>query len=245
VRRLGVAVALAAALLVGCSASQGATATTVTVFAAASLREAFDEIAVELEAATGIAVRLSYGASDALAAQIRDGAPVDVFASASPAEIDAVARASGILEKRIFARNRLSVIVPARNRARIETIDDLARPDVKLVLAAAGVPAGRYAREMLRRAGIERDALRNVVSNESSVKGVLQKVALDEADAGVVYRSDVTKAVRVIDVPSSAQVVAEYPVAALRDVPAARRFVDYLLSAQGRATLERHGFLGP
>ena len=129
------------------------------------------------------------------------------------------------------------------------SLDDLGRPGIKLVLAAEGVPVGDYAREMLANAGIADEALANVVSNEDDVKGVVQKVALGEADAGIVYRTDVTATVEgdleVIDVPADVNVEAVYPIAALAGAPdPAREFVAYVLGP-GQGTLEAAGFLAP
>jgi molybdate transport system substrate-binding protein len=159
---------------------------------------------------------------------------------------------------KVFARNRLVVVVPTPNPGRIERLQDLARPGVKLVLAAEVVPAGRYSREVLARlgeapafpAGFTRDALANVVSNEENVKAVVARVQLGEADAGLAYRSDVTPAVarrvRMLEIPADQNAVAEYPIAVLAAAgnPAdARAFVDAALSAEGQRVLERHGLL--
>jgi molybdate transport system substrate-binding protein len=245
------AAALAAGLLVlaGC-ASGGPERTDIVVFAAASLTEAFGEIGRAFEQGNeGIAVRFNFGPSDGLATQITEGGPADVFASASPRWMDAVAADPGVTDRAVFARNRLVVLVPASNPARIGGLADLARPGVKLVLAAAGVPAGRYAREALAKAGIAVRAMRNLVSNEEDVKGVVQKVLLDEADAGVVYASDATPSahgrVRAIAIPAARNVIATYSIAVVRRSglpPAARAFVRFVLGA-GQKALARHGFL--
>jgi molybdate transport system substrate-binding protein len=160
----------------------------------------------------------------------------------------------------IFAYNRLVVILPAKNSARIERLENLARPGLKLVLAADAVPAGRYSRQVLRnlsgRPGFgpdyERRVLANVVSEEENVKGVVAKVQLDEADAGVVYRSDVTPGLaaklRVLDIPAAVNVVPSYPIVVLstaRAPDAARAFVELVRGVEGRATLARHGLTPP
>ena len=243
---------LASLLIVGiaCGGTDpGGTSDPVTVFAAASLTEAFTQIAGEYEELHGVEVRLSFGPSDGLATQIQEGAPADVFASASPKWMDAVASDPGVTDRADFARNVLVVIVPAGDPADIATIDDLGKPGIKLVLAAEGVPVGDYAREMLANAGIADDALANVVSNEDDVKGVVQKVALGEADAGIVYRTDVTASVAAdlepVDVPDDVNVVAVYPIAALaRASEHARGFVEYVLGP-GQETLQAAGFLSP
>jgi molybdate transport system substrate-binding protein len=234
--------------------------TSLQVFAAASLSEAFQEIAHLLEQRRpGLAVRLNFAGSQQLATQIEQGAPADVFASADQQwmayakEHDLIAR-----DPTIFARNRLVVIVPTTNPARIHRLQDLARAGVKLVLGAEAVPVGHYSRMALR--NLSRDpafssdfaerALRNVVSEEENVKSVVVKVQLGEADAGMVYRSDVTSSVsrfvHLLQIPESANVIASYPIATMRgarDSTAARTFVDLVLSKDGQAILERHGFL--
>ncbi len=219
------------------------------MFGAASLTEAFTQIADEYRELHGIEVRLSFGPSDGLATQIQEGAPADVFASASPKWMDAVADDPGVTDRANFARNVLVVIVPAEDPAGIVTVDDLGEPGIKLVLAAEGVPVGDYAREMLANAGIADEALANVVSNEDDVKGVVQKVALGEADAGIVYRTDVTASVagdlETVDVPDDVNVVAVYPIAALAGTSEhARGFVEYVLGP-GQETLQAAGFLPP
>jgi molybdate transport system substrate-binding protein len=222
---------------------------TLTVFAAASLTEAFTEIADAFEAEHAqVEVRLSFGPSDGLATQIQEGAPADVFASASPRWMDAVAEDPGVSDRRDFARNLLIVITPADDPAGISSVQDLARPGIDLVLAAEGVPVGDYARELLDNAGIADAALGNVVSNEDDVKGVVQKVALGEADAGIVYRTDVTPAVaddlRTIEVERRVNVIATYPIAVVEGSASgvAATFVDYVTGA-GQAQLRAAGFL--
>jgi molybdate transport system substrate-binding protein len=250
VSRGGVSAVIAAALLLaGCGGDTGDEPPTLTVFAAASLTEVLTELAADFEDANpGVQVRLSFGPSDGLATQIQEGAPADVFASASSSWMDAIEEDPGISDRADFARNRLIVIVPADDPAGIASVDELARPGVKLVLAAEGVPAGDYARELLSNAGIAHEALANVVSNEDDVKGVVQKVALGEADAGIVYRTDVTDAVavdlRTIDVPDDLSVIATYPIAAVEggDVDLARAFID-LVTGDGQRRLADAGFL--
>jgi len=232
----------------------------LTVFAAASLTEAFGEAGTAFERRhSGIRVRLSFGGSQQLAAQLRLGAEADLFASADDRAM-AVVRRAGLLADApaVFARNRLVVITPASNPGRVERLADLARPGVKLVLAADAVPAGRYAREVLDRLSrapgfdpdFRRRVLRNLVSEEENVRAVVGKVRLGEADAGIVYRSDLSAAppgeIRVLEIPDRYNVVAAYPIARLRGSPRgalAAAFVRFLLSGEGQAVLERHGFL--
>lgn len=243
------AVVLSVLLVAGCGGDGGDGTSTLTVFAAASLTDAFTEIATDFEDANpGVQVRLSFGPSDGLATQIQEGAPADVFASASPTWMDAVEEDPGVSDRVDFARNLLIVITPRDDPADVGSVEDLARPGVKLVIAAEGVPAGEYAREVLSNAGIADEALANVVSNEDDVKGVVQKVALGEADAGIVYRTDVTAAVasdlRAIDVPDELNVIATYPIAAVTGghVSLARAFVD-LVVGDGQRVLADAGFL--
>ena len=224
---------------------------TLTVFAAASLTDAFTEIAADFESEhPGLEVRLSFGPSDGLATQIQEGAPAQVFASASPTWMDAVAEDPGVTDRADFARNLLVVITPADDPAGIASLEDLGKPGIKLVLGAEGVPVGDYAREMLANAGIGDAALANVVSNEDDVKGVVQKVALGEADAGVVYRTDVTGEVkgdvRTVPIPDAVNVVATYPIGVVAgsDTELAADFVDHVLGP-GRDRLRAAGFLPP
>lgn len=243
---------LVALLLVGSACDSNETGReTITVFAAASLTEGFTQIADDFERQRGIEVRLSFGPSDGLATQIQEGAPVDVFASASPRWMDVVADNPGVTDRADFARNFLVVITPADDPAGVDSVEDLARPGIKLILAAEGVPVGDYARELLANAGIAGSALANVVSNEDDVKGVVQKVALGEADAGIVYRTDVTSAVRadiaVVQIPDDINVVATYPIAVVEGGSGdslAGEFVAYVLGA-GQETLLAAGFLPP
>lgn len=230
----------------------------ITVYAAASLRDALLELAPLLERGPSRArVRYNFAGSQQLALQLEQGARADLFASADR-------RWMARLEERgltagpptVFAHNRLVAIVPRANPARIRSLEDLGRPGVKLVLGAEAVPVGRYTLEMLRRleasAGFperySEGVLANVVSQEENVTAVLAKVQLGEADAGIVYRSDVTPRVApdvtVLEIPVQANVVASYPVAILsgaRDPAAARAFVSLLLGPRGRQILARHG----
>jgi molybdate transport system substrate-binding protein len=230
------------------------------VFAAASLSAAFTEIGHRLEAQQpGLSVRFNLAGSQQLATQIEQGAAADVFASADERWMDHV-RQRGMLagEPAVFARNRLVVIVPRTNPARILRLQDLARGGVKLVLGADAVPVGRYARTVLQ--NLSRDpafggefaarVLRNSVSEEENVKSVVGKVQLGEADAGIVYRSDVTATVsrfiRVFEIPDGANVLATYPIALLKtakETDAANAFVALVLSPDGQQVLARHGLL--
>jgi molybdenum ABC transporter molybdate-binding protein len=222
---------------------------TLTVFAAASLTDAFRDLGRRFESThPGVRVRFSFGASNVLALQIRDGASVDLFASAAKRPIQHLAAAGELTDSAlIIARNRLVVVVPRDNPARIRSWSGIARPGVKLVLAAPGVPAGDYARACLDSAGILAAALRNLVSNEQSVRSVLTKVALGEADAGIVYRSDARsrRGVTTIAIPDTANAFAEYWLVvpkSSRERRLAREFRELVLSPAGQTALSRHGF---
>jgi molybdate transport system substrate-binding protein len=238
-------------VVAGCS--PGEEEGNLLVFAAASLTEAFGEVGGSFERQhPGSTIRFSFGPSDALATQIVEGAPADVFASASPTWMDEVAaRGPGVEGRTDFVRNRLVVLVPEGNPAAIGGIEDLGRPGVRLVLAVPDVPVGEYGREALANAGIAEDAEANVVSNEEDVKGVVQKVALGEADAGIAYVTDVTPEVaddvEAVEIPEDVNVVATYPIAVVRgtDVPdLSASFVDFVLG-EGRGLLVEAGFMPP
>lgn len=211
----------------------------LAVYAAASLAEVFQQIDPD--------ARYSFAGSDELAMQIREGAPADAYAAASskyPQEL----YAEGVVEEPVaFATNRLVLVVPRANPAGIESAEDLLQPGTRLVLAAEGVPVGNYARQALAALGLSA-ALDTVVSNENDVKGVSGKVALGEADAGIVYATDAVPLgddVLVFELPDRAQPAIEYQVAVVSGNDAggaAAAFVDRLLSAKGRAALERAGF---
>ena len=233
---------------------------TLSVFAAASLAGAFGEIAGEFERThPGLHVQINLAGTQQLAAQIEQGARTDVFAAADDRwmkYLEAQGRLAGAPAN--FARNRLVVILPRTNPARIARLQDLARRGVKLVIGAETVPVGRYAREMFEKlanspdfdAAYSRRILSNVVSEEENVKLVVGRVQLGEADAGVCYRSDVTPAiaryVSVIEIPEASNVLAVYPIATLAAAPRAAEaaeFIAAVLSAKGQRALERHGLI--
>jgi molybdate transport system substrate-binding protein len=241
--------ALAAAFLLAATACSDTQTTKIKVLAAASLTNAFSDIAAAYERAhPGSEVQLSFAGSDILANQIVEGAPADVFASADAAQMEVV-RAAGLTAKRPkpFVTNRLVVITPSDDPAHISRPTDLARPGVEVVLAGPEVPAGHYAREILRNLGIARRV--DVVSHEQDVEGVVSKVRLGEADAGIVYVTDVTPAIapeiREVAVPPRDNVVARYEIAPVSAAPGASSFTAFVLSARGRAILTRYGFGTP
>lgn len=234
----------------------------LTVFAAASLTDAFTELAAEFKKANpGASVTFNFAGSPALRTQLEQGARADVFASADLTQMEA-AKKSGVIagEPKLFARNSLVVITPKSNPGRILTLADLRRDGLKLVLAAPEVPVGSYARQMLASmdkdattygAGFSNAVLENVVSNESNVKQVVAKVQLGEADAGIVYGTDVTSSVAgdltAIQVPAQFNVIAEYPIAVVEDGGNARggqAFIDFVLSDAGQAILKKYNFQG-
>jgi molybdate transport system substrate-binding protein len=237
------AVVLAAVVTAIAAASAGEAGTTdgsATVLAAASLTEVVPKI--------DGAARASFGGSNQLAQQARQGFPFDVFLSASPQYAQALF-AEGLVRKPVaFATNSLVLIVPRRNPARIRSVADLAeRAKLRLVVAGPKVPIGLYTREVLKRLSLLK-VLRKTVSLEPDVKGIVGKVALGEADAGFVYATDVrpvaTK-VRVIPFPRRAQptVVYEAAIAARpRDLEAAQAFLIAVLGADGRDALRAAGF---
>ena len=238
------ALAVAALGLGACGDSEEPTET-ITVFAAASLTEAFGELAAAFEEEhAGVTVRLSFAGSATLRTQILEGAPADVFASASPDEVATLGVAGLVVEEHALATNTLVI---ATREGGIGSLEDLALPGLRLVLAAKDVPAGRYARESLALAGDDfaGRVLANVRSNEANVRATLAKVELGEADAAIVYASDLGAAddgVRAVAIPERYQVAAEYRLALLSESDGARAFVAFATSPEGMATLARHGF---
>jgi molybdate transport system substrate-binding protein len=255
-RRPGALLLLATllAVLVTAGAGCGASATAgggepadpreITVFAAASLTEAFTQIAADFTAAEPqVKVVFSFAGSNDLVTQIRQGAPADVLATADTGAMDDAGDL--ITDPQPFAANKLIIAVAPGNPLGVTGLGDLSRDDVKVVLAAPEVPAGKYADEILSRAGVEVEP----VSLEVTVKGVVTKVALGEADAGIVYVTDVTAAEGDIDgvtIADDENVVAVYPlgvVTASARPDDAAAFVDFVLSADGQKVLADHGFL--
>jgi molybdate transport system substrate-binding protein len=236
-RRLGAVIAVT---LVLTSCGGGAAGSTpLTVFAASSLTEIFQTIDPSAE--------YSFAGSDDLATQIKEGASPDVYAAASPKYPDELF-AVGLIERpRVFATNTLVLVVPRANPAGIQSVADLGRDGVKLVIGAEGVPIGDYTRKVLENMGAG-DVLGSVVSEEHDVKGVVSKVSLGEADAGFVYATDVKPVadkVTAIELPDDAQAKVEYPIAVVKgtdDEEAARAFVDLVLGPKGREALGQAGF---
>jgi molybdate transport system substrate-binding protein len=233
----------------------------LVVFAASSLADAFDEIGAAFSAEhPNVTVTYNFGSSSALATQLIEGGEADVFASANAAQMQVAADAGRIAgDPVMFVTNRLVLIVPADNPAGITGLADLAQPGVRLVLAVPGVPVRDYTDQMV--AALSEDPsygaayseafYANLVSEEENVRLVASKVALGEADAAIVYASDVTPdlapQVQAIDIPDAVNVVAQYPIAQVADsahAEIARSFIDFVLGEQGQAILAEWGF-GP
>jgi molybdate transport system substrate-binding protein len=236
------------------------TGQSITVFAASSLTAAFTDIGDAFQQATGAEVTLNFGGSSDLRTQLEGGAPADVFASADTTQMG-MAKTSGIVsdDGQIFARNRLVVIVPKANSAGIATLQDLAKPGVKIAMANETVPVGKYGRQFLDKANADAtygatykdSVLSNVVTEATNVKEVASAVQLDEVDAGIVYKTDVTDElssdVTVIDIPDNLNVIATYPIAATTHgtaptKDAAQAFIEFVL-VDGQTFLQVREFL--
>ena len=250
--RLPAVLAAAALVLAACAGdddsggSSGAPSPSeIKVFAAASLSGAFNELGPQYTAAEGTKVTFNFAGSQALATQIQQGAPADVFASADIPNMDKVKDLVGTPQN--FASNQLQIVVEKGNPKGVKGLDDLADPDLKVVLAAPDVPAGKYAQQALEKASVTVKP----VSQEDNVKAVVNKVALGEADAGIVYVTDVTAGgdkVEGVDIPEDLNVLATYPIATVKASRAqdkAQAFMDLVLSDQGQQVLKKYGFLPP
>jgi molybdate transport system substrate-binding protein len=221
---------------------------TVTVLAAASLKEAFTTLATQFESDhPGSHVKLNFGASSDLAEQINQGAPADVFASASPKNMQQVITAGGASTSTNFAKNVMEVAVPPSNPANVTSVTDLAKSSVKVALCEFQVPCGTVAAEVFKNANITVKP----VTLEPDVKSTLSKVELNEVDAGMVYVTDVRAAgskVKGIVIPDNLNASTEYPIAALTKAPhpaGAQAFVDLVLSPAGQSVLTADGFQKP
>lgn len=236
-----------------------ASAASLTVFAAASLTDALTEVGRAFDRQTGHHTTFQFAGSQVLRTQIEAGAPADVFASANAAQYAPLVKAGRAAPGVIFARNRLTLIAPREGRA-VQTLSDLARPGVRLVLAEPAVPVGAATLRFLAavtRAGSDGRSFRervlaNVVSRETNVRQVALKVQLGEADAGVVYATDVTpalkRAVRVVALPTRFNQTVAYPLGVVRGSrhpQEAQAFVAFVRSAEGQRILRRWGFLAP
>ena len=218
--------------------------TTLTVFATSSLTAAFERMAADFEATNpDVQVVLSFAASSELATQIVEGAPADVFASADTTNMDKVGDEI-VGEPTTFATNRLQIITEPGNPLGIATLADLADPSVLFVTCAPEVPIGAYTLEAFAKAGVTVSP----VSLEENVKGIVTKVSTGEADAGIVYATDVMTAgesVEGIDLADEFDVIASYPIARVSSNDAATEFVAFVQSTAGRAVLKEFGFGAP
>jgi molybdate transport system substrate-binding protein len=251
--RLAAVLAVAALVLAACggddnssSGGSSGSANEIKVFAAASLTAAFTELGQRYTSANGgTKVTFNFAGSQALATQIRQAAPADVFASADTTNMDKVKDLVGTPQN--FASNLLQIVVEKGNSKAVKGLDDLANPDLKVVLAAPDVPAGKYAAEALNTAKVTVKP----VSEEDNVKAVVTKVSLGEADAGIVYVTDVTAGgdkVQGVDIPKDQNVTPTYPIATVKAGKAqdkAQAFMDLVLSDQGQQVLKQYGFLPP
>jgi len=240
--RLGGLLGLALFALAGAACGAPDPPGTLTVLAAASLTEAFTELGRTFEAGRpGASVAFTFAASSTLARQVVEGSPGDVLATADEATMARVVDAGrAATAPVVFARNRLALAVAAGNPERVTGLADLTRPGLTVVLCAPEVPCGRAAAQALDRAGV---AGVRPASLEENVKAVVSRVALGEADAGIVFATDVRAAgIEGLTVPDGQNVSTAYPVAVLRDSAAGRAWVDHLLSDDGRQVLARFGF---
>ncbi|GGK36126.1 molybdate ABC transporter substrate-binding protein [Nocardia camponoti] len=227
-------------------ADAGQISGTVTVLAAASLTETFTQLGKQFEAAhPGVKVAYSFGASSALAEQIKQGAPADVFASAAPKNMQQVVDAGDVTATpSVFVRNRLEIAVPAGNPGHITGLADFGKSEPKIALCAEQVPCGAAAKTVFEKAGVTPKP----DTREADVKAVLTKVTLGEVDAALVYRTDVNaagKKVEGIEFPEADKAVNEYPIAPLakaRNATAAALFVDFVRSEQAKQVFAKAGF---
>jgi len=248
-----VVLVVAAILLAACGSSTGSASTspsiggTVSVFAAASLTSAFNALGASFQRAnSGVTVRFNFAGTPTLVTQIEQGAGADVFASADTANMDKL-KGDGFTAgtPQVFARNKLEIVVAPGNPKGITGLADLAKPGVIYITEAPTVPAGKYALQALKMAGVTVTPK----SLETDVKSVVSKIELGEADAGIVYTTDVTAAgskVTGVPIPDADNVIAIYPIVAVRattNAAAANAFIAYVLSAAGQAKLLSFGFL--
>ncbi len=232
---------------------------TLTVFAAASLTDAFKELGRNYALYNpGVKVVFNFAGSQVLSQQLNQGATADVFASANTAQMQVAIKGGRVSAAQTFVHNRLIVVYPANNPGKIAELKDLAKPGLQLVLAAKAVPVGQYALDFLDKASADpaygasfkRDVLKNVVSYEDNVKAVFAKVALGEADAGIVYTTDVLGSdalkVKRMFIPDALNTVATYPIAVVNDTTQAywaTGFVRYVLADDGQLILWKYGFI--
>jgi molybdate transport system substrate-binding protein len=255
-----VCAAVAALLLAACSSSSGGSSSgsssasgkpsgTLVVFAATSLTDAFNQIGAGFEKANpGVKVKFNYNGSSSLATSITQGAPADVFASAAPANMKTVTDAGDATgTPQIFTRNTAEIMVESGNPQNIKSVKDLSDPKIKVVVCAPEVPCGALAQEVFKNAG----ATVKPVSEETNVGGVVTKVTLGEADAGIVYVTDVKEnqgKASGVSIPADQNAITDYPIAQLKGAPnatAAKAFISYVLGPDGQKVLASFGFMPP
>ena len=230
---------------------------TLTILAASSLTDAFGQLGKTFEQQNpGTTVKTSLGASSDLLAQIQQGAPADVFASAAEEEMNTAVKDNLVAGKPVvFVKNREIIMVPKDNPANIKSLEDLSKPNIKLVLAAKDVPAADYAVEILDKANkvygsnFKKDVLSNVVSREADVRAAVNRVVVGDADATFGYASDYTPDIRdkvkVITIPPDLNIIATYPIATLKvakEPVLAKKWVDLVTSSEGQEVLKKWGF---
>lgn len=222
------------------------------IFAASSLTDAFTELAEKYELQNDdVRILLNFAGSSTLAAQILNGAPADVFASADQRQMDLLIDRTVVAESTEFARNRIVLIVPADNPTNIEDINDLEAEGIQIVLAAPSVPIREYTDQLLQALSNDEtlidDVMRNVVSEEGNVRQVLTKIALGEGDAGFVYASDLETEIaeNVISIPLPLTIEAAYPIATISDHRHGESFIGFVRSEEGQSILARYGFTAP
>lgn len=231
----------------------------LSIFAAASLKTSFNELEADYtKLHANVTFKADYDSSTTLEQQLANGAPADIFASADTTNMQKASQAGIVGSSQVFAHNRLVVILPAANPGHISTLKDLAKSGVKLVLAAASVPVGKYARQALDNLGkstdygsaYEASVLKNVVSNEANDAAIVQKVQLGEADAGIVYVSDINPSDATlftsVTIPDDFNVIAQYPIAVVKTSAHdsdAQAFIQYVLSSTGQAVLKHYNFI--
>ena len=242
--------------LAGCTAVSPENKT-LTIFAASSLMDAFTELGQAFADEHGaVNISFNFAGSSQLVVQLQEGAVVDIFASANEIQMDTAVSANRMQPDSVqpFVSNQLSLIVPADNPAGITKLADLAQPDVRLILAVPGVPVRAYSDAVIQMmdVGLQEQLYANLVSEGQNVRQVVAQIALGEADAGIVYSSDITPSVadsvRQIPLPEAQNVVAIYPIAVVTDAPQpalAQQFIEFALSAEGQAILARWGFEPP
>jgi molybdate transport system substrate-binding protein len=245
-------------LFAACDTASTSPPVILKIFAASSLKAPFTEIKSKYEATNaGVSITYDFDGSQILENQLASGAAADVFASADQLHMQKASDAGLVRTSQIFAKNKLIVLVPISNAAKIYTLKDLANKGVKIDMADPSVPAGQYGLQVLDNLGksadygpaYENSVKANVVSRETNVEAVVQKVQLGEVDAGIVYQTDVTPAIAnkvvAIEIPTNFNVIVEYPIAVTKNTAhanEAQAFVRYLLSSDGQAILTKYHF---